>query len=99
MGDVQTFTGIVRTETRNRGSKSEHEAIVIDIGDGQTFKIFLRGGNPFRDSVLEQFIGKSVTLSGRTVLDRADILVDSIDDIKPVPQQVPKTKNKNYPKL
>jgi hypothetical protein len=58
------FTGTVKEVKWAAGSKSEHMAIVLDTGDGHAPKISLRGGNPFRDKELEQFIGQKVSFEG-----------------------------------
>lgn len=53
-------------ELINIGSKSEHEAILLDNGIAK-IKIIRKGGNPFYDEELEQLVGKSVEITGEFV--------------------------------
>ncbi len=46
-----------------RGSKSEHDAVLIKTADGE-FRLRRVEGNPFYDPVLESLVGKYVTLEG-----------------------------------
>lgn len=45
------------------GSKSEHDAIMLESEKG-SFVLRRIGGNPFNDPILQKWIGKQVTASG-----------------------------------
>ena len=68
------LAGVVRRRVAFGGTKSEHEAIVIDTGDAQLV-LRRRGGNPFEiDPELEQLEGKTVEVQG--TLAGTSFLVD-----------------------
>lgn len=64
LGQKKTYTGMVRKETYAKGSKSEHQAVVLDTGDGNPMKLRIRGNNPFSDPELDQFVGMRVSVEG-----------------------------------
>lgn len=45
------------------GSKSDHEAVMLETPDG-TFKLTRMGGNPFADPELEKLVGREITGTG-----------------------------------
>lgn len=55
--------GVVVTGIFSPGSKSEHNAVYLDSG-GKKYRLKRRGGNPFHDDYLFQFIGKKVLVEG-----------------------------------
>lgn len=82
LGHKSTFTGVVRRERVNVGSKSEHEAVVLDTGAGPHLKLRLNRGNPFHDPALDAFVGMRVTLEGVAGSGLPFVMVDSVADIK-----------------
>ena len=82
LGHKDTFTGTVKRERVNVGSKSEHDAVVLDTGAGPKMKLRVKGGNPFHDPSLDAFVGMRVTLEGVAGSGLPFIMVDSVADIK-----------------
>jgi hypothetical protein len=71
-------TGDVVRRRIGAGSKSEHDAVVIDTGD-ETLILRRRGGNAFSDPVLEALVGTRVRLEGTATdttfqIDRIDVI-------------------------
>ena len=58
-----TIRGKVVIKKMAKGSKSEGNAICIHTDDS-TYVLRRVGGNPFNDSVLNDFVGKEVTAKG-----------------------------------
>lgn len=56
------------------GSKSEHEAVMLDTGEG-LYRMRRRGGNPFRDPELDALVGSTIECEG-TLRDSL-LIVDS----------------------
>ena len=69
-----TLTGQVVKRPIALGSKSEHEAVMLEVADGQQFVLRRLGGNAFRDPVLDDLVTKRITgqgdLRGSTFLMR-----------------------------
>jgi hypothetical protein len=57
MENRQELTGLVIKAPFALGSKSEHEAILLDTGD-KRYVLRREGGNAFFDPVLEQLVGR-----------------------------------------
>ena len=57
------ITGFVVKELYAPGSKSEREAVMIRTQEGQ-FLLQRVGGNPFKDEVLENLVGKRISGKG-----------------------------------
>jgi hypothetical protein len=57
------YRGQVVRKTVARGSKSEHEGVVL-ITDADELKLRRVGGNPFSDPVLERLVGKTIECDG-----------------------------------
>ena len=55
--------GQVVRKTVARGSKSEHDAVVLITGADE-LKLRRVGGNPFSDPALEQLVGKTIECEG-----------------------------------
>jgi hypothetical protein len=81
LGAKKTHTGVVRRQLVNKGSKSEHNAVVLDCGDGHPVPLRVKGGNPFHDPALDPFVGMRVTLEGVALSGVHAILVDNVSDI------------------
>ncbi len=60
----ERFHGKVVQEAVSPGSKSERQAVQLVTDQGR-FLLRRRGGNPFRDKVLEELVGKQIVASGR----------------------------------
>jgi hypothetical protein len=56
------------------GSKSEHEAVMLDTGS-ELYRMRRRGGNPFRDPQLDALVGSTIECEG-TLRDHM-LIVDS----------------------
>ena len=69
MGSVAKVrvAGQVVRQVHGAGSKSEHEAVYLKSPKG-AYKLRLPGGNPFRDTRLEELVGKSI--QGHGTVDR-----------------------------
>jgi len=61
------------------GTKSEHEGIVLMTPEGE-FKLRRRGGNPFRDDVLEALEGREI--DGEGIVRDDKFIMDCWDIIK-----------------
>lgn len=59
-----TYQGHVVRKRVSKGSKSEHEAIVLVTADGQEYKLRRQEGNPFRDPELDVLEGKRIECEG-----------------------------------
>lgn len=57
--------GRVERRVLAQGTKSEHVGIVLVTADGQAWKLRRIGANPFRDPVLDQLEGLTITVTGR----------------------------------
>ena len=86
LGPKKIYSGVVKRQPWAVGSKSEHEAIVLDTGNGPALKIRVTGQNPFYDPALEPFVGKRVNIKGVVPSGSvATILVDDVADIAVIP--------------
>lgn len=57
------LTGKVVLQKFAEGSKSEHDAVYLDTG-AEKYRIKKKGGNPFYDTSLHEFIGKTIKAEG-----------------------------------
>jgi hypothetical protein len=64
MGEQRNLTGRVIRTLYARGSKSEHEAVLLEA-NGQRYKLRLPGGNPFHDPALDALVGRTIHGTGR----------------------------------
>ena len=62
--DEIELTGKVILGKFGKGSKSEHDAVYLDIGEKQ-YRLKRKGGNPFHDPTLHKLIGKEIKAMGR----------------------------------
>lgn len=58
------FHGLVAKQQVARGSKSEHEAVVLQTAEGP-LKLRRVGGNAFSDAVLNQLVGQEISCEGQ----------------------------------
>jgi hypothetical protein len=58
------ITGTVVRAQIASGSKSEHVGVVLRTAKGDEYVLRRRGGNPFRDDVLERLVGTTITGEG-----------------------------------
>jgi hypothetical protein len=56
--------GHVIRKTMARGSKSEHDAVVLVTDSGGEYVLQRQGGNPFRDPTLDELVGRSISCTG-----------------------------------
>jgi len=59
-----TLEGRIERRLVERGSKSEHHAMVLVLHDGSAHPLRRVGGNPFRDPYFEAMEGQPVCLTG-----------------------------------
>lgn len=57
------FQGKVVLEQLSKGSKSEHQAVVL-LTDSGPMKLRRLGGNPFDDAELKKLVGHEITCDG-----------------------------------
>jgi len=57
------YRGRVVRKRFGRGSKSEHDAVMLVTDDGE-YRLRRVGGNPFADPVLAGLVGKTVEVDG-----------------------------------
>lgn len=56
---MQEFVGKVTKQLFGAGSKSEHDAIMLETNEG-AFVLRRMGGNPFSDPQVDQLLGKTI---------------------------------------
>ena len=61
---METFKGRVASKVVSRGSKSERQAVLLETESGE-YLLRRRGGNPFRDDVLQELVGHEIAAEGR----------------------------------
>lgn len=81
VGQKQTFTGVLRRQRLHKGSKSEHEAVVLDTGNGNPLKVQVTGANPFSNPALDALVGQRVRVDGTTAANTNTLLVEKMADI------------------
>jgi hypothetical protein len=64
--------GHVTKKLLNRGTKSEHEGLVLVAPQGE-FKLRRQGGNPFRDETLASLDGK--VIEGEGILRKGQFIM------------------------
>ena len=57
------YRGLVIKELVAVGSKSEHEAVMLEM-NGDRLELRRMGANPFHDTMLDQLVGKDVEIEG-----------------------------------
>ena len=57
------LSGLVIKEVVGKGSKNEHDAVLLEAKDGK-YVLRRRGGNPFRDPELDELVGKRIRANG-----------------------------------
>ena len=81
------FIGTIRHAFLYAGSKSGHDATVLDIGDiGNIVELHVNGGNPFHDPALDPFVGKRVSVEGNLSAPgngplRSALFINKVSDI------------------
>jgi hypothetical protein len=76
-----SFTGVLKRKLVNQGSKSEHQAIVLELADGSDLRLRVQGGNPFQNDALKSYLGKRVQINGTTTPAQPLLTIDSVADI------------------
>jgi hypothetical protein len=59
----KTFTGKVVARTTGTGSKSEHEAVMLETSN-KDYVLRIKGGNPFSNPQLDKLVGKTIKATG-----------------------------------
>jgi hypothetical protein len=73
----RAYVGNVVISLVGKGSKSEHEAVVLDTGDAR-YVLRREGGNAFRDEVLVSLVGKRIKARGEVV--GSTLLIEGWDE-------------------
>ncbi|HEX4666302.1 MAG TPA: hypothetical protein VH207_06845 [Chthoniobacterales bacterium] len=63
MPTLQQLTGAVVKKPFGLGSKSEHHAVMLMVGD-QRYVLRRQGGNAFQDQELDRLVGKTIQGTG-----------------------------------
>jgi len=58
-----TFTGKVVSRTTGQGSKSEHEAVMLETSK-KDYVLRMKGANPFYNPELNKLVGKTIKATG-----------------------------------
>ncbi len=74
----QCLTGRVIRAPYAPGSKSEHQAVLLEVGS-RRYKLRLPGGNPFHDPALEALVGRTICGTGQ--LTEATFLISSWEEV------------------
>jgi hypothetical protein len=61
--DEIELTGKVVIEEYGAGSKSQHDAVFLVVGD-KKYRLKMKGGNPFYDPGLHKYAGKKIKVVG-----------------------------------
>jgi hypothetical protein len=77
----KSFTGILKQKLVNKGSKSEHQAIVLELTDGTDLRLRVQGHNPFQNDALKSYVGKRVQINGFTTPAQPLLLIENVSDI------------------
>ena len=72
------YHGKVARQPFAAGSKSEHEAVVLQTPAGP-LKLRRAGGNPFHDPELEKLVGREITCEGE--IHQGQLLLTRWDDV------------------
>ena len=75
-----TLEGEVIKELISKGSKSEHEAVLLVVDEDTRYKLGRRGGHPFQDDELEGLVGKYI--SARGMIQNHSFIVESYQEKK-----------------
>ena len=59
----KTYKGKVVSRTTGRGSKSEHEAVMLETRNKE-YVLRIKGGNPFSNPQLDKLVGKTIKATG-----------------------------------
>ena len=60
------IVGKVTLKPFGTGSKSEHDAVYIET-QKNSYKLRIKGGNPFNDPELSDLVGKTIKATGKLV--------------------------------
>jgi hypothetical protein len=78
MPPLEKFTGLIREQMVNVGSKSEHRALVLHTDSGAALRLRLAGTQPFEiPQELKKFVGQRVTLEGQRTASGQVIVSDA----------------------
>lgn len=81
-----TLTGVIDREVINKGSKSEHESIVLKTDNGMTIALKMKGANPFEiNGALKPLVGNRATITGD--LANSALYVADLSDVKIQPRR------------
>ena len=59
----KTFKGKVVSRTTGKGSKSEHDAVMLETPT-KDYVLRIKGGNPFSNPELDKLVGKKIKATG-----------------------------------
>lgn len=60
---MTTLRGLVVKKPHAIGSKSEHEAVMLQVGEAE-YVLRIVGGNPFQDDRLDALVGQTIDAVG-----------------------------------
>ncbi len=72
------ITGTVARKLIAAGSKSEHVGVLLRTADGDEYELRRRGGNAFRDEVLERLVGAKIT--GLGIVTGRNYIMDEFEE-------------------
>jgi hypothetical protein len=75
----KSFTGILKQKLVNKGTNSEHQAVVLELTDGTNLRLRVQGYPPFQNDALKPYVGMRVQINGTP--DEPLLLIDSVADI------------------
>lgn len=91
---AKTYTGTVTKQTVAKGSKSEHQGVVLQADDGTFLRLRIDGNNPFRDPALDAFVGKRVSVKGTLHKNVSLLMIANVADIAVLPPAGPQPKDR-----
>jgi hypothetical protein len=76
---MPSFVGRVVKQKFAKGSKSQHQAVILKTDDGD-FKLRLVDGNPFDDPRLNDLIGKTIRCTGQ--IDEYNLTISQWQEVE-----------------
>ena len=84
-----TLTGKVVTDAYAPGTKSEHTGVFLVV-NRKKYKLKFKGGNPFHDPELDQYVGKKIRVMGMSAPHA--FIITGIPEIIPPAKRKPAVK-------
>ncbi len=77
---MEQYQGAVIKKRFGEGSKSEHDAVMLEVKEGKRYRLRIEGGNPFFDEELEKLVGKKIRCRG--LLHSNTLIMSDWDEIE-----------------